>query len=148
MQPIQVYYQMVENVIKELGVDPALCRGQNLGQWNMKLGSASVWIDVFQSKDQNGNFIDGGYFQMMAPVLDVPTERQGEFFQELLEINHNLYGVAFTKFQNGIYIKSIRELDNLEQSEVMATFNRVGRYADQYDDVLKAKYAGAGRAPQ
>jgi Putative bacterial sensory transduction regulator len=148
MQPIQVYYEMVEKVIKELGVDPAICRGQNLGQWNMRLGSASVWIDVFQSKDAQGNFIDGGYLQIMAPVMEVPSERQLEFFQEVLEINHQLYGVGMTKFQNSIYVKSIRELDNLEQSEVMSTFNRVGRYADQYDDSLKAKYAAAGRAPQ
>lgn len=148
MQPIQTYYEMVERVITELGVDPKLCRGQNLGQWSMRLGSASVWIDVFQSKDAQGNYIDGGYLQIMAPIMDVPAERKVEFFQELLEINHKLYGVGFTKFENGIYIKSIRELENLEQSEVMATFRRVGYYSDDYDDMLKGKYAGAGRGPQ
>lgn len=148
MQPIQTYYEMVERVITELGVDPKLCRGQNLGQWSMRLGSASVWIDVFQSKDAQGNYIDGGYLQIMAPIMDVPADRQLEFFRELLEINHKLYGVGFTKFENGIYIKSIRELENLEQSEVMATFRRVGYYSDDYDDMLKAKYAGAGRGPQ
>ncbi len=148
MQPIQFYYEMVERVITELGVDPKLCRGQNLGQWSMRLGSANVWIDVFQSKDAQGNYIDGGYLQIMAPIMEIPADRKVEFFQELLEINHKLYGVGFTKFENGIYIKSIRELENLEQSEVMATFRRVGYYSDDYDDMLKSKYAGAGRGPQ
>jgi hypothetical protein len=149
MQPIQFYYDMVERVIAELGVDPKLCRGQQIGQWNMKLGSASVWIDVFQSKDAQGNYIDGGYIQLMAPVMNIPAERQAELYRELLELNHKLYGVAFTVFENGVYIKSIRELENLEQSEVKNTFNRVGIYADDYDDLLKTKYwpAQGGRAP-
>ncbi len=148
MQPIQFYFEMVERVIAEFKVDPQLCRGQQLGQWSMKIGSASMWIDVFQSKDAQGNYIDSGYLQVMAPIMAVPADRQLEFFRELLEINHKLYGVGFTKFENNVYIKSIRELDGLEQSEVLSTFKRIGYYADDYDDTLKAKYAGAGRDPQ
>jgi hypothetical protein len=148
MQPIQYYYDMIEKAITEFGVDPKLCRGQNIGQWSMKLGSASVWIDVFQSKDAQGNYIDSGYLQIMAPIMNEPADRQLEFYKELLEINHKLYGVGFTKFENGIYIKCIRELEGLDHSEVISTFKRVGYYSDDYDDMLKAKYSPAGRAPQ
>lgn len=148
MQPIQFYYEMVERVITEFKVDPALCRGQQLGQWNMRIGSANMWIDVFQSKDEKGNYINSGYFQIMAPVMAVPADRQLEFYRELLEINHKLYGVGFTKFENSVYIKAIRELDGLEQSEMMSAFKRVGYYADDYDDMLKSKYAVVGRDPQ
>ena len=153
MEPIQHYYDMVEKVIKEFGVDPSLCRGQQPGQWNMRLGSASVWIDVFQSKDAQGNFLNSGYLQIMAPIMNIPSDRQLELYRELLEINHRLYGVGMTVFENGVYIKSIRELEGLDHSEIVATFNRVGRYADDYDDMLKAKYwpnnnsGGGGRGP-
>ncbi len=140
MQAIQHYYNMVEEVIRDLGVDPAITRGDQPGQWNMRLGSASVWIDVFQSKDAAGNFIDYGYLQILAPICDVPTDRTQEFALELLNTNHTLYGVGFTIFNNKSYIKSIRELEGLDKSEVRATFDRVGIYADDYDDVLKAKY--------
>jgi len=148
MQPIQYYFEMIERVINEFGVDPKLCRGQSLGQWSMRIGSASIWIDAFQSKDEKGNYIDSGYLQVMSPIMAIPTDRQLEFFKEILEINHKLYGVGFTKFENNIYIKSIRELEGLEQSEVLSTFKRIGYYADDYDDMLKAKYAVAGRDPQ
>ena len=148
MQPLQYYFEMVERVISEFKVDPQLCRGQQLGQWSMKIGSASMWIDAFQSKDAQGNYIDAGYLQVMSPIMAVPADRQLDFFRELLEINHKLYGVGFTKFENNIYIKSIRELEGLEQSEVLSTFKRIGYYADDYDDMLKAKYAVAGRDPQ
>ena len=80
--------------------------------------------------------------------MAVPADRQLEFFKEVLEINHKLYGVGFTKFENNIYIKSIRELEGLEHSEVLSTVKRIGYYADDYDDMLKAKYAVAGRDPQ
>jgi predicted nucleic acid-binding Zn finger protein len=77
---------------------------------------------------------------MLAPVCDVPTERQAEFTMELLSLNHTLYGVGFTVYGGKSYIKAIRELEGLDKSEVRSTFDRVGIYADDYDDVLKAKY--------
>lgn len=149
MQPIQHYYNLVEEVISGYKVDPVTARGQQPGQWNMKLGSASVWIDVFQAKDAQGNYTSYGYLQLMAPVCDVPVENQHLFTKELLEINHTLYGVGFTIFQDKAYIKSIRELEGLDKSEIKSTFDRVGIYADDWDDKLKAKYfafTGGGRA--
>ena len=140
MQAIQHYYNLVEEVIRDLGVDPAITRGDQPGQWNMRLGSASVWIDVFQSKDAQGNLINYGYLQILAPVCDVPKDRAAEFTLELLQTNHTLYGVAFTVHTDKAYIKSIRELEGLDKSEIRATFDRVGIYANDHDDKLKAKY--------
>lgn len=133
------YYQMVENCIKQLGVDPEACRDKNPGQWNLKKGSANVWIDVF--KREKDVF---GYFQCMGPIVDIPQTNKEAFYQELLEINHSLYGVAMTKFKERIYIKTIRELDGLNEDEIMAMIKRVGGYADDYDDYLKNKYFGGG----
>ena len=147
--PIQYYYSLVEEVLIEYKIDPVAARGQQPGQWNLKLGSASVWVDVFQSKDAQGNYTQYGYLQLMAPVCDVPVNNQHLFTKELLEINHSLYGVSFTIFQEKAYIKSIRELEGLDKSEIKTTFDRVGIYADDWDDKLKAKYfsfTGGGRA--
>lgn len=135
MENLQHYYQMVENCITELGVDPAICRGEQAGQWSLKKGSASVWIDLWHIEKEGR-----AYFQVLAPVMQVPPNNQQAFFQELLEINYTLYGVAFVKFNDWIYVKYIREADGLEQKEIGATMNRVGWYADEYDDKLKVKY--------
>jgi hypothetical protein len=148
-QPISYYYNLLEDVLKEYKIDPVTARGQQPGQWNLKLGSASVWVDIFQSKDAQGNPTQYGYFQVMAPVCDVPVNNQHLFTKELLEANHQLYGVAFTIFKDKAYIKSIRELQGLDKSEIKSTFDRVGIYADEWDDELKAKYfafTGGGRA--
>lgn len=142
--PIEHYYAMVEEVLTSFKIDPTTARGPQPGQWNLKLGSASVWVDVFQSKDAQGNLVQNGYLQVMAPVCDVPVNNQHLFTKELLEINHSLYGVAFTIFKEKAYIKSIRELQGIESSEIASTFNRVGIYADDWDDKLKTKYFGGG----
>ncbi|MBA4057787.1 MAG: hypothetical protein C0490_23935 [Marivirga sp.] len=147
--PIQYYYNLVEEALTDYKIDPVTARGEQPGQWNLKLGSASVWVDVFQSKDAQGNLTNYGYLQLMAPVCDVPVNNQHLFTKELLEINHSLYGVSFTIFKEKAYIKSIRELEGLDKSEIKSTFDRVGIYADDWDDKLKTKYfafTGGGRA--
>lgn len=147
--PIQYYIDLVEGVMIDYRIDPPTARSETPGQWNLKLGSASVWVDVFQSKDAQGNLIQAGYFQVLAPICEVPVNNQHIFTKDLLEINHTLYGVGFTIFKDWAYIKSIRELQGLDKSEIMSTFDRVGIYADDWDDKLKAKYfaySGGGRA--
>lgn len=139
-QPIQHYFNMFEQVLAEYKVDPATARAEHPGQWNLKLGSASVWVDIFQSKDAQGNLQQYGYLQVLAPVCDVPVNNQHLFTKELLEINHSLYGVGFTIFKDKAYIKSIRELQGLDISEIKSTLDRVGIYANDWDDKLKAKY--------
>jgi hypothetical protein len=140
MNSIEHYYNLVEEVLKDYQIDPATARGQQPGQWNLKWGSAKVWVDIFQSKDAQGNLIQSGYFQVMAPVCEVPVNNQHLFTKELLEANHSLYGVAFSIFKENAYVKALRELEGLDKSEVKATFDRVGIYADEWDDKLKTKY--------
>jgi hypothetical protein len=146
--PIQHYYSLVESVLTSFKIDPAAARGNQPGQWSLKLGSANVWVYVLQQKDPQGNLVQNGYFQVLAPICDVPVSNQHIFTKELLEANHSLYGVAFTIFQDKVFIKSIRELQGLEASEISSTLNRVGIYADEWDDKLKTKYhafVGGGR---
>ncbi len=139
MKNIEHYYQIIENCIKRLGVDPAICRGEKSGQWDLKKGSASVWIDVWKKENE-----DYGYMQIMAPISEIPANNKEAFYQEVLEINHDLYGVGMTKHENWIYIKIIRELEDLSEEEAFAMFNRIGNYADQYDDHFKDKYFSTG----
>ena len=140
--PIQHYHTMVEDVLREYKIDPVTARAATPGQWSLTFGSASIWVDVFQSKDAQGNLLQYGYIQVLAPVCEVPVNNQHLFTKELLEINHTLYGVAFTIFKDNAYIKTIRELEGLDTSEIKAAFDRVSIYANDWDDKLKAKYFG------
>ncbi len=134
---LEPYYLKVENTIQSLGVDPVLCRNESAGQWTLTKGSATVWIDVFPAANNSGYL---GYLRIMAKLSDIPSTNREAFFQELLEISYDLYGVAITKFEQTIYVKMIRELEGIDESEILASFNRVGYYTDKYDDELKNKY--------
>ncbi len=143
---------LVENAIRKIGVDPAVCKGEKVGQYSLVQGSANVWIDVLFVARENSC-----YFQVMSPIMILHnvTNKVG-LFEELLTINDTLYNVAFTLFNNFVWLKTIREVKGLDEDEILAQIRRIGTYGDQYDDYLKQKYeitnpasAGVvGRPPQ
>ena len=50
---LQSFYDVVESGIAELGVNPADCRGENPGQWNLKKGETIVWVDLWMIEAEN-----------------------------------------------------------------------------------------------
>jgi hypothetical protein len=134
---LQPFYDVVEDGISELGVNPADCRGDNPGQWNLKKGETTVWVDLWYIEKENRP-----YYQVMSPIFPVPADEatKNALFGQLLEINDTLFGVAFTVFQENIYIKVIREADGMGKSESLSLLLRVGNYADMYRVELSEKY--------
>jgi hypothetical protein len=143
MQDLSHYYALVEEVITDIGVDPAVTRGAKAGTWTLVKGSAKVWVDVWYVEKQKA-----GYFQVMSPVMPLPSEEKlPALCRELLEINDQLFGVGFTIAKNYVWLKHIREVVGLDKSEVAAMMQRIGIYADQYDDHLIGKYASGSANP-
>jgi hypothetical protein len=121
-----------------LKIDAATCRGEKPGQWSFKIKDASVWVDAFSFPANPDKF----YFQVMSPLCAVPDKNKEAFITDLLEINYKMYGSAMCKKENWIYVLSLREADGLDQSEVDATFDRVGIYSSDYYSKLSFKYEG------
>lgn len=135
MSSIHSYYEMIENCIRSLGVDPVTCRTEKAGAWNLVRGSAKVYIDCWHIEKENR-----AYFQVMSPVMQVPEGQKEDFYFDLLSFNDRLYSCAFSIFKDWAWIKMIRECDGLDANEAMAIIQRVGAYADKYDDLLKEHY--------
>lgn len=135
MSNIQTYYDMIEGCIRQLGVDPTTCRGNQAGSWALFRGSAKVYIDCWHIESEGR-----AYFQVMAPVMKVPDQNRETFFFDLLSFNDKLFSCAFALYNDWAWIKMIRECDGLDVDEAMAIIQRVGSYADQYDDLLKQHY--------
>ena len=139
MENLRPYYDLVDSSLIKMGIDPATCRvAGKPAQWDLKRGSASVWIDILWDEKAGA-----AYFQCMAPVIKVPTSAREVFYEEVLTLGHNLYGCGFTLFQGYIYVKTLREVDGLDANEISATLTRIGYYADTYDDYLRDRYFGA-----
>jgi hypothetical protein len=105
-------------------------------------GSATVWIDCWYIEREQR-----AYYQAMSPIMQIPASNTAELFKELLEINDKLFAVAFTIFDNWVWLKVIREATGLDADEAFGLMTRIGNYADDYDDMLKAKYHGAPNGP-
>ncbi len=135
MEDLSNYYGVVEECIGRLGVEPAQCRGEKDGQWNLKKGEISVWIDLWHIE------LEGrAYFQVMTPILQVPEKNKEALYEELLSLNDSLFGVAFTIYKNWVYLKVIREAMGMDANEAFAMLTRVGNYADDYTNKLQEKY--------
>jgi hypothetical protein len=136
-------YQIVEDAIRALGVDPVTCRRKTQGQWNLRKGSARVWVDLWYIESEKRS-----YFQVMSPVVPIPKDNQEKFFEELLRINDKLFGVAFTVYDGWSWLKVIREVEEMSVKEAQAIMVRVGNYADLYDDRLQLAYHVKGAKAQ
>ena len=136
---LQEITPLIEASLAGLKVDPALCRGEKPGQWSYKLKDATVWIDVFTSDANQGKW----YFQVMSPLCAVPNRKSAEFFQDLLEINHKMYGSWMCKKDGWMYVITLRETVNIDQSEIDASLDRVAFYSSAYYAKLSFKYEGS-----
>lgn len=137
MKKLEHHYKTVEAAITRLGIEPEKCRGENAGQWMIVRGSVTVYLDLWYIEKRGR-----AYFQVMAPVIKIPTKRREQFYEELLRLNNRFFGVAFSVDDTNAWIKVIREVDGMDDSEALAMISRVGNYADKYDDELKLRYFG------
>ncbi len=124
--PLQEYYALVEEALRQFGLEPEKARGDEKGSWLLQKDQTPIWIDVFQNPNE-----PWGYFQCLAPSFQLPsdTSTQCEIYQKLLEKAHTIFGVALTKYKDWIYVRLIRELTNITIEEIMNIIARVGTFA-------------------
>lgn len=133
---LKYYYDIVEKCIHRLGVDPTICRSQDTeGHWNLIRGEVTVWIDIWYIEREKRT-----YFQVVAPVIEIPVHRAPEFYEDLLRTNDQLFGVAFTLYNNWTCLKVIREVEGLDDNEAYNMITRVGNYGLEYLRKLSKKY--------
>ncbi|EAY31550.1 YbjN domain-containing protein [Microscilla marina] len=138
---LKYYYGIVENCIHRLGVDPVNCRSKDTeGHWDLKRGDITVWIDVWHIDREKR-----AYIQVVAPIMEVPIYRIPEFYEDLLRINDQLFGVAFTLYHSWTCLKVIREVEGLDDEEAYNMITRVGNYGIEYLRKLLKKYGNRGQ---
>ncbi len=140
MDNLNFYYNIVENAIAKIGLDPQKSRARVAGKWTITKGKIPVWIDVVFHQSEKRI-----YFQVASPVMKMPQTNVTTVTMDLLETNNYLYGVAFCINKGNVFIKTLREAEGLDMNEAYSMILRVGNYAHQYRKSLNDKYPG--RAP-
>lgn len=137
--------ELVEEAIRDLGVDPATSRtdrGTHVS-YALRRGSARIAV-VVQQPAQDGA---DGRLRVVAPLVRLPAaDRRPALFQYLLEANASaVSGCAFALVGEEVLVVAERDVRNLDATEVDAILRTVGAVADRYDDELHARF-GAPRA--
>jgi len=135
MNELNKYYVLVEQAISMAGIEPALCRTAEEGQWSFGTGNIEIWVDLWYIESE-----DRTYFQVMSPIGMIPAEGREDFYRELLDLNYQMIDVNFVSYKDGIYIKSIREVNFLTPEAMSLTINRVGYYGLLHEKHIIQKY--------
>jgi len=142
VNPLQPYFNLAEQVIGGLGVQPDLCRQKDdkgnwiPGEWSLTKGSATIYVSIWIPDNNNPR----GYCCIASPVMQVVTQKLKELYERLLTENHNMWAVSFSINQGWVWLRSLRECDGMDANELRAMFDRVGWYADDLDDKLKSEF--------
>jgi hypothetical protein len=132
----EVLSSLIEKSIADLNVDPALCRGEKNGQWNLKYKTATLWIDLFNFEHKPELF----YLQIMSPVMKILEDHKEEFYNELLEMNFNTYGCSLCKKDEWIYVLSLRTAEFVTGREIDYYLDLVAHYSAAYKVKLENQF--------
>ena len=135
-QDLSPYYFIVDNALRDLGLEPHECRGEMQGQWNLAYGECTLNIDLWEVPEQDEKIV----LQIQSPLLTVPKKKQGEFYRELLEINYVLYGVAFSVVEETVFLKTMRDAADIKHKDITNMIEYAGYYAEHYQKALVEKY--------
>ncbi len=132
----------VENVVKELGVEPADNAVEAVKggyAWQIARGSADVIISLIPGVHEAA-----GRIRVVSPLVRMEKGVTKELAVRLLELNGTeLPGVSFGLISGDIVVlvaeRSVLELDKQEVREMLGL---IGYYADKYDDVLVKEFGG------
>jgi hypothetical protein len=134
---LEVYAGTVEQMLTNLGIDPAQARmnTQEGYGWSFRRGSAVIEIYITQ---QGGV----GYLQVLSPIMHLPPQGLLPLYRHLLELNLKLTNAAMGVYLDVVYIFNERPVDGLDAVETNAIINQIAQYADELDDKLVAEFGG------
>jgi hypothetical protein len=131
---------MIEEVLGELGHDPAASRVQTAtGEpgWRFEHGSATVSVSLINRSDFT-------HLRVVAPVMTTDARVDVlKLYRHLLTLNASeVPGAAFAAYRNEIQLVAERSTIDLDRGEVADMVTRVREYADDYDDKLVTEFGG------
>lgn len=121
---LTTYYNLVNDAITSLGLNPEETKGENPGQWNLKKGRFDIMVDVWEQEKQ---FL----FQIVCPLCSLPEENKDAFLQHLLQRNYGMSSVTYAMMENDVFLKYTTEALELTKENVVMLLNKTAFYAEQ-----------------
>ncbi|MCP4448576.1 MAG: YbjN domain-containing protein [Myxococcales bacterium] len=102
------------------------------GMYRMTWGSATVVC-----------IIRGTAVVAIAPMFEaLPKKNVGDFCERILHLNSEMGGTASFAIQSDgtVVLQSGRSVTGLDPNELKLLLNTVGKFADDYDDILDKEF--------
>lgn len=133
---LQNLIQVVETALVNMNFDLSSVREPKEGQWTLKHTGATVWVDVFNFPTTPDSY----YFRLISPLLAVPDKRKENFYEDVLELNHQTCDCAITKSKEWTYVTSYQGANDLTPEKAKALMDRLVFYSNDYYNKLEFKY--------
>lgn len=141
------YYEIIEQGLQVVGVEPENARNADEGQWSIFRGEVEIFIDIWDSgKEEQWNY----YFeeknipvlQVISPITTLPVFDLDEFYEELLSLNRHLFLASFVvnKEENMLAVKFRRAAIDLTVDDVVQAVESTGYYAEFFQPRFMHKY--------
>lgn len=134
---LQAYAATVERILATIGVPVENAR-INTDQgyaWSFQRGSAVIELYVSQQDNR-------GYFQVLAPIMHLPSVGLLPLYRRLLEFNLQLTNASLGVYLDVVYVFSERPLEGLDAVEANNIITQVAGYADELDNMLVNEFGG------
>lgn len=144
---LQALIDLVENALKQMGINPADARNEADGQWFLMNEDLPIYLDAWAEEESNPwNYFkfktDPTIFQVTIPFCYGPTLKKNEFFEELLTVNLNLqYGkFSYNAAENVVALVFRKPGSTLVEAEIKDTIDALGYYTEMAYHVLKDEF--------
>lgn len=140
-------YEIIEQALQVIGVDPMNARNADEGQWSIFRDEIEVFIDLWDSgKEPQWNYYfkeeDIPVLQVIAPITTLPVFDLEEFYQEILEINRHLFYASFVvnRQENVVAVKHRMIALDLDVDAAVQAIESVSYYAEFFQPRFIQKY--------
>jgi hypothetical protein len=133
---------MIEKLLKEWNVDPALVKDQERNLWYLAQGSAKFHIELFKF-NKGPEVGDVDCLEVGGIIMKLPQENFLPLYRRLLDLNSTAVGLYFAIRQDLVVLLCTREVKGLDEEEFRLMVNEVRYFADYWDDLLMKEFGGS-----
>jgi hypothetical protein len=134
---LKPYYEIIGQVISNLGLNPDECYNEEGKYWSLCKGSADVFISLFVlGEGEDAEW----YVEFSSPVMKLPSDNLLPFYRRLLEENAKWVATRFSLRDDTVWLDTTRELSGIDYDECYRSLTRIGEVADQLDDELRTEF--------
>lgn len=133
---VQQAVAIIEQTIRDFGLDPDENRAESGYRWDLTRGSASIGINLFHIDEERIGL------EISSRIMDLPEMPLSrlELLDEVMDLNARLVGGWFCAYDGGLLFIYKRGIEGLDSSELRSIIDNQSYYADKYDDELRERF--------